>query len=481
MDTHKEIAQNVSLAFVQAASSLVNSTATLAVTNWQNHISLGQSIINSFLFLHLQNINSTAQAHQTILRGFSSLLEQKMKNQQLFYGNVSLLIQNITDASVHDLQVKMNETQFKFERLNNKSMAVSGAISGIMHALLDTKNSSALSFVSKTTVLLDAIADIVNMTNGIHTPLFHNKTGTLLQSVGGVFDILANASHTKHDVIVGQFNSSVSALTDAIVGISESVEQHKSNVSMSFANHVGDLLQHLEMAHDNVTEDLQSLFNHLASAFTGKIKNFTTTSHHLKMLRDQEDGLLSDFEDTLDAVGMALQRGVLKLGQHVKVVEWQTEETAVEIYNLMEEDYELFKCAERLTPEFQGVFARRAIKPIYCSADTLKQSLNAVFGDMEALLAARLRGEVDAAKELVACQQRGRRSRRGRRQTYCSDSLIATRMESIVGRFKNQLQDYLEESLPGEFQTTECYIHGTSELSFEGVHEMAQRCSMNRK
>lgn len=406
-----------------------------------------------------------------------------MKNQQLFYGNVSLLIQNITDASVHDLQVKMNETQFKFEYLNNKTMAVSDAISGIMHALLDTKNSSALSFVSKTTVLLDTIADIVNMTNGIHSAVFHNKTGTLLQSVGGVFDILANASHTKHDVIVGQFNSSVTALTDAIVSIGESVEQHKSNVSLSFGIHVGELLEHLEMAHDNVTEDLQSLFNKLASAFTGKIKNFTATSHHLKMLRDQEeeDGLLSDFEDTLDAVGLALQRGILRMGQHVKVAEWQTEETAVEIYNLMEEDYELFKCAERLTPEFQGVFARRAIKPIYCSADTLKHSLNTVFGDMEALLATRLRREVEAVKELVACQKSGRRRRRRRETDDCSDSLIATRMESIVGRFRNQLQDYLEESLPREFQTTECYIHGTSELSFEGVHEMAQRCSTNRK
>lgn len=130
-----------------------------------------------------------------------------MYRQQLFYGNISVLIQNITDASVYDLQVKVNSTQLKFVYLNNKTLTASSAIQGLMAALIDTKNSSALSFVSKTTVLLDSIADIVNATLNISTPFFANKTSVLLKSVGDVFDILANASSTSHELMVAKFNT----------------------------------------------------------------------------------------------------------------------------------------------------------------------------------------------------------------------------------------------------------------------------------
>lgn len=464
LDTNKEISKNVSQAIVQAASSWINSTASLAVVNWQIHISLGQAIIKSFLQVRLQSINSTARAHQTIVRGFGTLLEQKMLHQQLFYGNISVLIQNITEATIYDLQRKVNETHSPFEYLKNKTLMAGNAISGVMAALIDTKNSSALSFVSRTTILLDTIADIVNATHNISSTVFANKTEHLLQSIGNVFDVLANGSHSKHDngKMLTKFNTSVHHLTDAMLRISESVAEHKNIVADRFSSNIESVLLHMEIAHDNVTQDLQSLFVQLSSALTAKVDELATIPNHL--LRHLAEDLAETrirFDETIKAVGVALQRSVEKLRQHVKVAERGTEETAIGIYYLLNEDFELFKCAQELLPAFEYVVANRAMKPIYCSADTLSLSLSAVFDHLDQFFEENYRkNECHKSVE---------------KRADCLPALIAGH-ESFNVAFGVYLKDFVTTLLPDAFNTESCYAPQTIESSFEVIQQKLMEC-----
>ena len=102
LDTHKEIAQNVSTALTQAAISWVNSTANLATAHYTAHVTLTQNIINATLQAKLASKNASYVAHETILRGVGTLLEQKMLSKQFFYGNLSMVVQNITNATIFD-------------------------------------------------------------------------------------------------------------------------------------------------------------------------------------------------------------------------------------------------------------------------------------------------------------------------------------------------------------------------------------------
>lgn len=129
------------------------------------------------------------------------------------------------------------------------------------------------------------------------------------------------------------------------------------------------------------------------------------------------------------------------------------EVTAVRIYYLMNEDYELFKCAEelQLTTHFTDVFSSRAIKPIYCSADIPTMSLNSLFGDMQQLMQTNIVAKERAVQTFLEChkavtrEEIGRKTEeKGKKGNECSTSLM-NEIETIIGRFRTQMTSYVEE------------------------------------
>lgn len=483
LDTHKVIAQNVSDAVVQAATDLLNSTAALATSHYQTHITVAQMIINATLETKLDSMEASSVAHQTILRGVGTLLEQKMLAKQIFYANVSTIIQNITAASVLDLQAKVNKTLLHLEYFDNKTELICDAFEGIMDALVSKDNTSALSFVNKATVLLDTIADIVNTTHDIHATFFANKTGTLLTTVADVFDILANASVYRHQAFVSKFNTSMIAFTDAIVEVKESAGLFKANVTATFAEKVSTLLETKAALHANVSRDLNFLLANLTESIAVKVSNMTTKVPHghskgrqatpetlwFNVLAGFFEGINQQFQATINATTNAFQLGVQSMQQQIAAVGQSAEVAANQINAQLNATMQNFACAQMLIPEFFKIFGNTAMRPITCSGDALSNALTTAMNQIEQIRNG-TKVEIDGiVDKFNKCWETGDR-------LTCSP--VATQaMVGATSSLTTRLAQYAVIGLPQAFLTAQCHIAEDADLTFAALQEKIKNCA----
>lgn len=484
LDTNKEILQNISQAAVQAVTAWVNSTATLHTANLQSHIAVAQQIINATLQTKLAKDNATSIAHQTILRGVGTLLEQKMTQKQYFYGNLSMVIQNITNATVYDLQVKANQTTLKYEYFNNKTLIYCDAITGVMAALTDKHNRSAVAFVDKTSLLLNTVADIVNATHNISGTFFANKTDTLLTSVADVFDILANASTVKHQAFVSKFNTSVIALTSAIANVSESVGFYKANVTQSFQEKVAGLLQSKAILHANVSAALNTLVANLTESIAEKINNFTAMpSHKLKFATTRQstdnvwfdvltgflDGANKQFAGAVNATTGAFQQGMGAMQAQINAIGVNAEAIAAQISSQLNTTMQHFQCVQGLIPKYIEVFASAAMRPIQCSGEVLGNSLKKTMASIEEIRLAANEIVDKAIASFKDCRATGQNNE------ICSANLMKSFAE-VSTNSANKLQEFLTVTLPVQFQVSPCYTADTPSNTFENLQQEIKQC-----
>lgn len=487
LDTHKEIAQNVSQAVVQAATALLNSTANLATTNYQTSLAVAQMIMNATLEARLARLNATSEAHQTILSGVGSLLEQKMTAHQFFYGNISNVIQNITNATVFDLQSHINTTHLVLEFLDNNTIIASEALQGVMTALTDAHNTSALSFVASTTVLLDTIADIVNTTHNISHTHFANHTGNLLTTVANVFDILANASTIQSAAFVDHFNSSVIAFSDAVVDLREAAGAFHANMSANFVDTVSNLMDNKTALHSNVTQQLSYLASNLTQALTQNVLNFTQlTNHHVQAAttRQASDNLWfgilggflenvnNQFQQTINATTNAFNQGVQAMQQQIAAVGQSAEAAAAQINAQLNSTMAQFQCTQVLIPEYIRVFASSAIRPISCSGDALANALKTAMGEVDAIRE-QSKIKIDSAvAEFNACRQSEDKG------MTCSATVVQ-QFTAVTMELTRNLGTYALTGLPNAFVTAQCTLPENSGETFLTLQEKIQKCTEN--
>lgn len=486
LETHKEIAQDISQFAVQVASTLLNSTANLVVANIQTHITVAELIINSTLQAKVQSINATIDYHQTILRGVSTLLEQKMLQKQLFYYNMTVLISNITAAKVYDLQVKVNETQLYFEYLQNKTLIVCDAITDVMDALLDAKNTSTLGFVAKTTVLLDTVADIVTTAHNITGDFIANKTATLLQSVSDVFDILANASVYKHEAYIDKFNTSIIAFTDSLAEVSASVGLFKANISESFAAKVDSLLESKAALHANISTDLTILVFNLTNNIAIKFDNLTTKLQSkvrsgLPLPADSNDRIWMDvFAGILEAMNLQLGGAVNAtvglfnqqmtfVNQQVAAAAQAAEDVRKQIMKQLDSTIQGFNCAQQMIPEYLSLLSNTASTPLTCSADSLTTSLTRVVATVQTLRD-NIENDINkATTDFEECVQITNE------RPTCVRLLFA-KLQVISNSLPEQLQKYVLGPLATEFQLSTCFMANGSDAAFNSISESLENC-----
>lgn len=483
LDTHKEIAQNVSEIVVQAATALLNSTANLVSSSYQTHVTVAQLIINATLEAKLESMNATSVAHQTILRGVGTLLEQKMEAKQLFYGNISVVIQNITNATIFDLEAKINKTLTKLEYFDNKTLIACDALTEVMMSLTDVKNGSALSFVAKTTFLLDTIADIVNTTHNISTTFFANKTTNLLQSVGDVFDILANASAVRHEAFVSKFNTSVIAFTDAIVDVKEATGFYKANVTANFADKVANLMESKTALHTNVTRDLNFLKGNLTEKISIKVTNFTTLLSHkvpvattrqagdnlwFSMLGEFLENINGQFQNAVNMTTNAFQTSVQGMQNQIASVGQNAELTANMINAQLNATLQSFSCAQKLIPNFIQSFASSALEPLRCTREALGLALKTAMGELDEISTETRNATNAAIESFKTC----RSSEDGSR---CSQTLMGD-MTRATGEYATNLATYIVTGLPNAFADAKCKLPENSTGSFENLQQQVQQC-----
>lgn len=494
LETNKEIVSSLGQAIAQAASMFINSTVNLTTSHLQTHISVAQLVIGAALDTKLASDNATSIAHQTILLGVGKLIEQKMLDKQLFYGNISIIIGNITNAMVYDLQTKVNETTSKFEYFNNKTLIACDAMDQIMVALLDKHNSSVLAFTNKTTLFLSTISDIVNTTKFISSSHFANKTGNLLNSVADIFEILSNASTVKQQSFVQKFNTSVIAMTDAMVGISAAAGDYKATKMEDFQLKMVALLQNKSSLHANVTRDLNALFANLTEAIAIKVSNITTKISNLTMTHVLKPGHLAKFAMTrqssdrvlmevlggfwegttqqisgvLNATGSAFQQGMNAMQQQVNSVGQSAEAVALQISTQLNSTVQHFVCAQNLIPEYLGVFSSAAMNPIGCSASTLETSLKNVMDQIEKV-------RLEAQQKMDATVEQFQQCRNSAEENHkCSEkfteSVAALGSETTVGLQK------IISNLSQEFQLASCFTPAAHSETFDNLQHKLQTC-----
>lgn len=393
LDTKKEVVANLSAAFITSVQDLVNSTVSLAATHITTHISLTQAIVNATLQAKVEYIEAKANATQQILVGFSTLLEQKLIQKQLFLGNISILIQNITDAKVQYIESKINTTSLFFEAHNNKTIIICDAIESILGALVNHTNASAVAFVAHTTLLLDTVSDIVVSHKNFSGIFFANKTETLLTSLGDIFSVLANSSTAIHESFVDKFNASITAFTDSLVDISDSLSYFKANVTQSFSEKVDGLLTNKATLHSNISDALTVIHYNISNAISIKIYNFTQnlqaklTAKTLRSASAEEKALLDTLNSLIDNVSSgvsnffdkthdALNRTLTGLNDKFENVVEAIESLKHNFTIKMDSSMTQFTCARDLIPDFVDFIEDIPEHHAKCSMNTITEKLN---------------------------------------------------------------------------------------------------------